>query len=466
MRLGILKKQIKKTDLDIYNYTVSLLEEGLRLEFIEKEKIDDIKDQIMLILKDLIIRYTKGESSSVKTSTAENILKSIFYSLDALTSSFEDPQESLALLQTKKITRLYEQGIQQITAAVIEAKALFKKIKKNRLEVPLELYNAAIDEDIPGFFQNYGIVFNAHDTMCTLDYPLAFDDMKIQGIFYIKQYLEKLDIETQFCHRFNLQDIKQILANCGRIYRINYKKSPINIFELLINNSIFSKLLGNEATKVIISKFESQLLQRRLEKLNTSEINILIDIMRKEIIKDLSFEKPSLIDYIQQYLPILTTRILHTVKNDGLQNLILSDPPKNSHDEKIVFVSTDKMRDDSFRFLIQKILTCKNSNEKVELIRSKIFSWVDFTDLLTADCLFDNDFTALYNKLSDLELATLGKMLFLEELRTETFSKAILQKKVNIEWQIYFVNFLKKLKKNRLIEVEKYIMLLDDNTFQ
>jgi hypothetical protein len=51
---------------------------------------------------------------------------------------------------------------------------------------------------LPIFLKKYNILFEAHNTMASIDYPLAVDDMSLQGVFYIRQYLERLHIESQF----------------------------------------------------------------------------------------------------------------------------------------------------------------------------------------------------------------------------------------------------------------------------
>ena len=46
--------------------------------------------------------------------------------------------------------------------------------------------------------------------MASIDYPLAIDDMTIQGVYYLKQYLTYLKIETEFCQMFNQDDLRDL----------------------------------------------------------------------------------------------------------------------------------------------------------------------------------------------------------------------------------------------------------------
>lgn len=90
-----------------------------------------------------------------------------------------------------------------ITECLAETEILYRETRRKKLSVPLEAYQTSIVEDLPVFFRKYGLVFEAHETMCSMDYPLVFDDMNVQGIFYIKRYLETLDTETGFCRFFS-----------------------------------------------------------------------------------------------------------------------------------------------------------------------------------------------------------------------------------------------------------------------
>jgi len=58
--------------------------------------------------------------------------------------------------------------------------------------------------------------------MASIDYPLFLDDMRVKGIFYIIQSLEKLKIENQFCNLFADKDAGKLLSNYGKVYRVDH----------------------------------------------------------------------------------------------------------------------------------------------------------------------------------------------------------------------------------------------------
>lgn len=454
---------VNANNLNPNQYTVSLLKEAYRVGLVDKNIIDSIQVQIVLILKELILRYTKGESTSVTTETAEKILNSVYYSIDAYIKSFYNPEYNIEVLRSRKIKEIYEEGIKIIMSCFSETKALYDKVLKSKVDVSLIAYNYTINEGFSGFFRDYGIVFNAHDTMADIDYPLVFDDMSIRGIFYIKQYLEKLYLENQFCKHFRSEDIERVLISYGRTYKIDYKVPLINIFEIVMNNSIFSALSGNHGRNIVISKPQYEMLERKLKNLSPSEIDFQVERAIEKIIMDLDIKGKDMLDYIYRYKPIFMTRVLNAVENGSLPNMVITEDGIGYSEAGFVFKEGAKMDDSSFRAMLHRILECKNTEEKVGIIISNINSSQDFIDILQADCLFGDELKAVFGALSDMELSILGRVVFEEELRgglVDLLSVSNAKEELEVEWQLQYMEFIKTLSCDRAKVIQKYI-----NTF-
>ncbi|MCY8281490.1 DUF6179 domain-containing protein, partial [Bacillus inaquosorum] len=247
---------IDKSKLKQSQYMLSLLKEGQNVGAITSEKAYQIQVEMMQILQRLIDQHTQGESTSVTTETAEGIMISLLYAMDAYALHFEKPEEVLVHLHSDSVKKIYTKGVELLHYYFEEAKQLYQDVKKMKLDVPVDAYNLTIDESLPIFMNNYNIIFEAQNTMASIDYPLATDNMQLQGVFYIKQYLERLLIETRFCHFFNHQDLMYVLTNFGRICRFNYRIELFNIFELMINNAVFSLISGSGANQVRISEVQ------------------------------------------------------------------------------------------------------------------------------------------------------------------------------------------------------------------
>ncbi len=451
------QSRIKKEDLSKYHYTISLLQEAKEKNLIDQNTIAVIQQDILLILKELIQKYTEGKSSSVKVETAESIQASILYTIDCSLTICSSPAESLEIIQQKKMNEIYKHGIKIIEKNIVDSEKLYNEIKNHRLNIPLEVYNLTIDQALPDFFTKYDLKYRADNTMTMIDYPLVFDDMKVQGVSYIKNYLDTFLLETTFCNFFDINDIKNLLVKYGYLYDIEYKESLINVFELVLNNSIFSSLLNNNVSSLEISISKYNMLVELFKETPPEEISILIKNSIKKIIQNLDIQNKKLTLYMKNYIPVFMSRLLNTIENNCLYNLTLTDI-NNQRKDKIIFSSQDSMSNNIFRNLVDMINNCTKTEDKINIIKSKVKSIDDFLDILSADCLYDNDFFELYRSISDMELAILAKLVFFEEIRSGQFNILMLETNEDIEeWKVHYINFLNQLSKSKKANLMKLI---------
>ncbi|KUO73104.1 MAG: hypothetical protein APF77_20780 [Clostridia bacterium BRH_c25] len=450
---------IRTESLDPNQYTLSLLKEGFRVGLVDRQTIYGIQEQVMLILRDLITRYTKGESTSLRTETAESLLNSIYYSIDAYAGSFEDPEQGIAVLKTANMKEIYDKGVEIIESIFKEARQLCQEIVRNKLDVPLEVYNTSVTEDLPEFFEQYSIIFGAHDTAGSFDYPLIFDDMNVRGVLYIRNYLGNLDIETQFCRLFDKQDINKTLAVYGRTCRIDYKESPVNLFEVLVNNSIFSALSGNAANELRITGAQYEIIRRKLTGLDYLQMNNILNAAVEKLIGDLHIDQPKLADYIHRYKKGLGLRVLNAVNNNNLNNIVMISTEGKSQNTRDAFIESERLSDDSFSLIVQRIINCTNAADKVTVIMTSVRSLEDFIDILNADCLFEDEFEAVFAALGNMELAVLAKTIFLDELRVKKLDLPVITVdnwKASTEWESAYIRFIQGLNKERKTAIEEY----------
>ncbi|MBC2582094.1 DUF6179 domain-containing protein [Clostridium sp. DJ247] len=171
------KIDIKK--LNKNQYTISILQECLKSGVMSNAEVFNIQVKIMDLLKELIMKYTKGESTSVTVEVTESLLNSLLYAIDFYMLKFHNLEAALKELKQKEIKDIYEEGLQLLRLCVLDTKKLYEKIKRDRLKLELEAYNVTLDEAIPSFFEKYTVVFEAHNTMASIDYPLVFDERKL-----------------------------------------------------------------------------------------------------------------------------------------------------------------------------------------------------------------------------------------------------------------------------------------------
>lgn len=441
-------------------FVLFILKEGLRTGRISKEEMNCFQLQVMDILRDLILRYTRGESTSVTVDAAESILNSVFYCIDTGLKDLNDAESAIETIKSGNIKQIYEKGLELVSACFKESNQLYLSLRKNKLKVGLEAYDLTISESLPGFFEKYGAVFDAHNTIASIDYPLLFDDMSITGIFYIKRYIETLKMETEFCRLFPENDIEKVLTAYGRIYRIDYRKTLTNIFELVLNASIFSVLSGGSAGSLFLSDMQCEGLRGKLDKMDFTQLELIIEEAIKNVISNLNIKDISLIDYIWRYKGVFKTRLVSALDTDSLNKLTLTDALLPVMNHETILIGGERMSNESFRKLCRRLTDGLDTETRISIIRSEIHSLEDFLDILEGGCLFEDEYFHLFSELSNHELGVLARVVFADEVREgqTALSKAIAAgNTAGLEWHQQFVKFLGTLDNVRLESIEDYM---------
>lgn len=447
----------KSGGLNRQPYTLYLINRAINTKTIDKDAIDNFQTQILDILKDLIMGYTKGESTSVKVDTAEDILNSIIYCMDAGLKSLDNNEAAINVMKNGTAREVYDKGLNLVSACFEEAKVLYFKLRKKRLKVGLEAYDLTIDEGLMMFFEKYSKVFGSHHTMASIDYPLLADDMSLKGAFYILNYIETLYMENEFCRMFSEEEIKNNLTAFGRIYKINYSKTLTNIFELVLNSVFFSVLAEEEIITLTTSQAKYEVLVNKLEGTSLLDLDILIAEGLKLVVKKLNIKESKLSEYIYNYEKILKTRLASALATGSLNNLVLVEENVLLKGEKTIFIAGERMSDECFIELVDTLTSEFDTAIKVNMIKSEVHSFEDFIDILEGNCIFGDEYVNLFSQLSDHELALLAGIIFSDDMRDQAIDirKAIaFGISTRAEWQDMLVEFLSGLKSEKLKAIE------------
>ncbi|MCO1604494.1 hypothetical protein [Desulfosporosinus nitroreducens] len=111
---------------------------------------------------------------------------------------------------------------------------------------------------------------------------------------------------------------------------------------------------------------------------------------------------------------------------------------------KIHFESSVKMDDEEYRRLIEELLRCRYSSDKLELIKEKVKSFDDLEDILLDAQLEEEEFVSLFNTLGDVEIAAMiRRHPFESDVQAVDLSEA--EQVV----RLYLENYIKQLPTNR-----------------
>jgi len=431
---------------DANQFALSLMDQGYRANIFTGAEIEAIQIQVLQLLKEYILKYTHYDSSSVKEETAQSILQSIFYCINSYLMGLENHEQSIRILKTTGIKEIHRRGLELTKNQVCQARDIYQEVKSTKLEVSLTAYEDTINEGIQSFFQNYDVYFDAHNTVANIDYPLLCDDMSRTGISYIKNYLEKLKMENELCRHFSPEEINLLLKGYGQQYGFECTEMLINISELILKNALFSVLLGKRAIELTLSWGECDLIGKTLQNLTKQQCWERVQNALDNMLRELQDISPSLKTYLREFLWAFFPALYHAIEQNTLPSLLVvsqrMDPPP-----VLLYEAGEKLSDEQLRAVIDELQHCGDGPAKASLIMSKVRSLEDLMEILGADCLFGNEYAAVFDLLGDYEMAILVAKFFEDTTFTGTrdlFVDEWHRTANETQWLTHFVHYLTK----------------------
>ena len=117
-------------NIDKNQYYISLLKECIKVNIIDNKIIYNAQIELGKLLKEIIMKYTKGESSSVTVETAEKLLIAIWYTIDAYLSSFDSIKDCINIIKNESLETMYNKGKSILKEEFETTKKLYEKLLK------------------------------------------------------------------------------------------------------------------------------------------------------------------------------------------------------------------------------------------------------------------------------------------------------------------------------------------------
>lgn len=434
---------IKKNSLSKAHFFGDLLLQAYDNKLIDDNLAQRINDDRLMNLKTMLKYYTKDESSSVIVETAESILISIDYTVGIYLKQFDTVEEMIEELEKNTIEFMMKKGSKLIKLNVAYCRKLLDKVKMTKLNVHNFSYDDTIDYGIDKFFKTYDDFFCAQGGDSDIDYQLCIDIGDYLGVEYIRYYLERLNIENQFCHNFKNENIIKLLYGYD-------KKSELlllNIFELVLTNSIGLIICGKDITTLNITESDRIIIYNLIKDLSYDDLNKSLNNACNEIIKVLCINNKNLILYIHDCCNKISEHIYENMKVPNLKNIFISF--REEEEEQILeYIDKEKLSNEEFRRLTEIIRNASSVKEKIELIHMKIKSLVDLNDMLDAECIFDDEYKEFFMSLSKMNIVLLLK--YIDEYGTDE------------EWHEQFYEFIKYMSeedKSYICKIKEKIIL-------
>ena len=324
------RTKINPQNIDVANYFMTLTTEAVSADILSENEIIYMQSQIADILADKIWQYTRGESTSVSSETASDLIESIVFALDFFCiSAVKSDGGNLAndrcvemLREKAGIKYCYEKGLEHIAQAAYNAENLYSKLPETRLRTENTAYNVTINKSFALFFKNYDLRFFPHKS-ARFDYPLALSGeiYKYKGILYADEYLRYLILENEFCSLFETKDIQRLIKIYADNYGFTVNDLMENIFEKVFANILLSLSAGSNS--LFIKREQYNKISDNFY--NEAETGRLIHEYTQELIIKLKIVNPELQKYILKYQKIFAEFIVDAVRHEHLDTLIIYD---------------------------------------------------------------------------------------------------------------------------------------------
>ena len=439
------------------DYTGNVLKWGYLNKKFSESFILSVQQDIGSLLKEKIKKYCKGLSTSVTVEVGEQLLEAIYYTIDANFANNFNMEEAIDLFKRNSIGDLYKEGEAKLKDLFENIKELYKRVCENKYNTELIAYNDTLDE-FGKSFDTYDIEFNPQDIDASVDYPLIFGDLDKRGIYYVKDYLEVIDIENRFCNIFDNEEVETLLDINAKRYKLNYRDLLTNVFEIVINNTILSIIVDDDFEDFYIYREEINYLKNNL---NIENVEQKVNESVEKMISLLNIKDSELLKYVNLYKYRFVDQLKLAINQNNLESMaVICDEyleiSKDLNKNKFI-IDQNILSDEELRKILEEIEEESDLNKKVEIIKTKINSFEDFNDILKADCFYGEEYNLLFDSLDEVELCLLVRVMFYEEIEMGKFNllKEIFKDATyDYTWQECYVEYMKNQTIDRISRIQ------------
>lgn len=314
--LSYRQTKLESANIKYNDYTRTLLGEVERLGLVSAVEITRIRMGLMDALGEIINIWTAGESSSVMTDTANTLMMSMLFNIDAYLIGLGSIDRAMDEVLTKNAMELYYLGQRRLKLYLCEATGLLVKVKHTRVQLPNVYYNQTIDRSLIMALKKYDIRFGAHLADGDIDYPLAVHSNTLRGIHFLRGYLLSLCSENAFCREFTDEELSGIYKTFCDRHKYPYTEPRVNIYSLVFINALFCDYLRKDPGSLMLTEDECDVAEELLGSMGTEERRA---ILSSTAAKMLGGNKAYNVKTASRFIP----EIQNALKNHTLKNYVI-----------------------------------------------------------------------------------------------------------------------------------------------
>ena len=392
---------IKAELLNPKYYVQSLIKQACNCGLLSDKELSKIQGDLLLILSEQMDKWSHGESSSIPTAKAQDIMTSILFVIGLQLKSYQTPEQAVDILKSEPLKVLFENGLKLVRRKMVVSRQLQKRILDNLLDTPNVYYRSTIADGINGFFKLYHPQFTAHEIHITADYPVFMGRPELEGIEFIDKYLRCIQAENAFCVCFASQDIHHLLCGLTR----DYPNVPLNIFEPVLLSALGLVIRKRCPKRLDLTENDISYLYQKFSILKENDVQECLIKALSHLREEMDFPQISM-QYAFLCIPKLSAAIRNAVKMQTLDKVFLI-PAYPEQEPQMILSYGDRMSDRKYQKLLERILQTDTGEEKIALILNEVHSLADLLDILSDTELYADDFDLLISMLPLPEFAML-----------------------------------------------------------
>lgn len=353
--------QIDAAALAADNYFLSLLAAGAKQGILTDADLARLQSESLALLAAQTAVYTGGESSSVRTETAQALLDSVFYTLGIVLKGFPTPDAALQALKSRSLAVLLTEG----------------------------------QDGIRGFFRLYRPALFANETHITADYPPLLPITGLCGIEFIECYLACLMAENRFLRCFQPKQVHLLLCALPE----DYRKTPMNLCLPVLTAALCCELTGQPPHTLACGR---EALARLLGGKSGAQNARLLYGAFAPLCAALGIS-PRVRAYLRRVIPQIAAALTRAAQNGTLDAAVLYPSALPA----LTLSDSARMEDRTYAALLAALAACGDAAEKAELLKSCVRSRGDLLDVLHDAEWSSDDLAVLLAALSPASVAAL-----------------------------------------------------------
>ncbi len=273
------RRKISRYSLSESDYFISLMNAAIKADMFTAEQELDIKRECGELLAFKAGQFTDGQSSSLPTETAKEILSSVYFVIGLGLKAYPEPDAAVDAILSEGVNAIYANGVARQRELLLKAKKVYQALSRSFNGYGCIYYEGTVRKSIPTFFKKY-IPDNhkllSHETYMTPDYATYLNTKATVGVEFMKNYVERLYCENAFTSAFSEDAVSSLL----RSYDNHYEHVLFNVYELVFTRALGRILCGEEPLSL-------ELVYEYIEKLSDifkdKSLGELIDIVKKAL---------------------------------------------------------------------------------------------------------------------------------------------------------------------------------------